>query len=76
MSESFKAQAARAGIQVAKSIGIGECTERACGCGGLFVQLVDERDKVFAVGPLTPETALAFAEMLRAEALRKLGGVQ
>jgi hypothetical protein len=63
-------------VLVAKQIGIGSCQRPECGCKSVYVQLIDEREAIFAVGPLAPEDALALAHQLRAEALKLLGGEQ
>lgn len=47
-------EAARLGIKVASQFSIASCTDPACGCSGLFIQMIDDQGQVFAIAPFSP----------------------
>ena len=51
-------------VLVSTGISIVRCESPSCDCSGVFIQLVDAEGSVFAVAPLTPETARAVAQQL------------
>jgi hypothetical protein len=75
VSANAKPENAR-GIEFAKGTSIGVCDSPECGCNAVYIQLLDDRMEIFAIGALPPEAALTYAEDLRRVALKKLGGLQ